>query len=164
MECPFCKSEDSKVLESRSAEDGRSVRRRRECLKCDERFTTYERIEISPLIVIKRSGSREFYSREKLFASIIRACSKGQINTLTVESIVDKVENHIYQNYQREIPASTLGEIVMDELKLSDPMSYVRYASIFKNINSISEFVEELKHLEDSILGSEYEVAINRKF
>lgn len=164
MECPFCKFEDSKVLESRAAEDGRTVRRRRECLSCAERFTTYERVEMVPLLVIKKGGSKELYSREKLFASIVRACRKGQINALTVESIVDSVENRIYQCFSREIPAAILGEIVMEELKLIDPMSYIRYASIFKKINSISEFVEELKNLENSIVNSEFAFAAPRKF
>lgn len=160
VECPFCKSEDSKVLESRSADDGRSVRRRRECLKCDERFTTYERVEVAPLLVIKKSGSKEFYSREKLFASIVRSCSKGQINALTIETIIDKVESQIYQSYSREISANFLGEIVMDELKMIDPMSYVRYASIFKKMHSIGDFIEELKALENSMLDKQYEVLL----
>lgn len=164
VECPFCKSEDSKVLESRSAEDGRCIRRRRECLKCDERFTTYERIELAPLIVIKKSGSKEFFSREKLFASIVRSCRKGQINALTVEVIVDNVENKIHQNYSREIASSLLGEMVMDELKLLDPMSYIRYASIFKNFNSMSEFVEELNVLENKSISRELELTFKRFF
>lgn len=164
VECPFCKSEDSKVLESRSAEDGRCVRRRRECLKCDERFTTYERIELAPLIVIKKSGSKEFFSREKLFASIVRSCRKGQINALTIEVIVDNVENKIHQNYCREIASATLGEIVMEELKFLDPMSYIRYASIFKNFNSVTEFIEELNILENNTVSRELELSFKRNF
>lgn len=148
MECPFCKSENSKVLESRSADDSRSIRRRRECMDCEQRFTTYERVEFSPMIVIKKSGSKEVYSRDKLVHSIISSCSKAQISALTIDRIVDMVEAKMYQKFSREIPSAVLGEMVMEQLKLIDPMAYLRYASIFKKINSISEFIDEMKNLE----------------
>ncbi len=151
MQCPFCKSEDSKVLESRSTEDHRSIRRRRECLDCLERFTTYERIEFSPMIIIKRSGSKEIFSRDKLITSIVRSCSKSQLSALTIESIVDQVESKMYKDYSREIPSTVIGEMVLAELRSLDPMAYVRYASIFKKINSISEFIDEITGLEGEI-------------
>ncbi len=147
MECPYCRSEDSKVLESRSADDSRSIRRRRECLTCLKRFTTYERVELTPIIVIKRSGSREVYSRDKLLASIVRSSSKAQISALTIDAIVERVEARMYQDFSREINASLIGQMVMEELKRIDPMAYLRYASIFKKINSISEFIEEMNDL-----------------
>jgi transcriptional repressor NrdR len=147
VECPYCRSEDSKVLESRSADDSRSIRRRRECLTCLKRFTTYERVELTPIIVIKRSGSREVYSRDKLLASIVRSSSKAQISALTIDAIVERVEARMYQDFSREINASLIGQMVMEELKRIDPMAYLRYASIFKKINSISEFIEEMNDL-----------------
>lgn len=159
MECPFCKLEDSRVLESRSAEDGGSVRRRRECLSCNQRFTTYERVEFSSVIVIKKSLSKEFYSREKLVSSIVRSCSKAQISTLTIDEIVDRVERVIYRDYPREIYSSNIGEMVMNELKAADPIAYLRYASIFKKINSLGEFIEEMKNLEEQRINSDFEEA-----
>jgi len=149
VECPYCRSEDSKVLESRSADDSRSIRRRRECLTCLKRFTTYERVELTPIIVIKRSGSREVYSRDKLLASIVRSSSKAQISALTIDSIVERVEARMYQDFPREINASLIGQMVMEELKQIDPMAYLRYASIFKKINSISEFIDEMNSLNE---------------
>jgi transcriptional repressor NrdR len=137
------------VLESRSADDSRSIRRRRECLTCLKRFTTYERVELTPIIVIKRSGSREVYSRDKLLASIVRSSSKAQISALTIDSIVERVEARMYQDFPREINASLIGQMVMEELKQIDPMAYLRYASIFKKINSISEFIDEMNSLNE---------------
>jgi transcriptional repressor NrdR len=154
VECPYCRSEDSKVLESRSADDSRSIRRRRECLTCLKRFTTYERVELTPIIVIKRSGSREVYSRDKLLASIVRSSSKAQISALTIDAIVDRVEALMYQDFPREINASLIGQMVMDELKKIDPMAYLRYASIFKKINSISEFLDEMNDLSGLYVNS----------
>jgi transcriptional repressor NrdR len=157
LRCPFCKSENLKVLESRSADDDRSIRRRRECIECEQRFTTYERVEFNPMIVTKKSGSKEIYSREKLVSSIVRSCSKSQITAITIDSIVDQVEATMYQRYSREVPSSALGSMVMAELKIQDPMAYIRYASIFKKINSIGEFIDEMKNLEDSVLGIEFQ-------
>lgn len=157
MRCPFCKSENLKVLESRSADDDRSIRRRRECIECEQRFTTYERVEFNPMIVTKKSGSKELYSREKLVSSIVRSCSKSQITAITIDSIVDQVESTMYQRFNREVPSSALGSMVMTELKTQDPMAYIRYASIFKKINSIGEFIDEMKNLEDTVLGIEFQ-------
>lgn len=155
MKCPFCHSEALKVLESRSAEDERSIRRRRECYDCSQRFTTYERVEFSPMIVVKKSGSKEVYSRDKLISSIVRSCSKSQISANTIDKILDKVESSMYQDFTREIPSQELGEMVMIELKNIDPMSYLRYASIFKKINSISEFIEEMSLIEEKIINED---------
>ncbi len=157
MRCPFCKSENLKVLESRSADDDRSIRRRRECIECQQRFTTYERVEFNPMIVTKKSGSKELYSRDKLISSIVRSCSKSQITALTIDSIVDQVEATMYQRYNREVPSAALGSMVMNELKIQDPMAYIRYASIFKKINSIGEFIDEMKNLEDTMLGIQFQ-------
>jgi transcriptional repressor NrdR len=109
------------------------------------------------MIVTKKSGSKELYSREKLVSSIVRSCSKSQITAITIDSIVDQVEATMYQRYSREVPSSALGSMVMAELKIQDPMAYIRYASIFKKINSIGEFIDEMKNLEDSVLGIEFQ-------
>lgn len=158
MRCPFCHSESLKVLESRSSEDQASIRRRRECHDCCQRFTTYERIEFSPILVIKRSGSKEVYSREKLISSIVRSCSKSQISALTIDKIIDKVENTLFHDFKRELPSAEIGEMVMNELKQIDPMSYLRYASIFKKINSITEFIEEMSLIEDSLINEDFQL------
>lgn len=154
MRCPFCQSEQLKVLESRSADEGGSMRRRRECIDCEQRFTTYERVEFSPMIVIKRSGSKEVYSRDKLISSMVRSCSKSEISALTIDSIVDSVEAEMYKAYGREIPSVALGEMVMQVLKQREPMAYVRYASIFKNFNSVAEFLDEIQKLDNKTLVS----------
>lgn len=155
MQCPFCKFDNSRVLESRSPEDARSIRRRRECMHCLHRFTTYERVELAPMVVIKKSNSREIYDRDKLHASILRSCSKAKISNSMISDIVDRVENIMYQKFPKEIPSCSLGEMVMDELKIIDPMAYLRYASIFKKINSITEFIEEMKNLDEDKLNQE---------
>ncbi|MDA0772222.1 MAG: transcriptional regulator NrdR [Cyanobacteria bacterium] len=155
MQCPFCESEQLKVLESRSADDGGSMRRRRECLECEQRFTTYERVEFSPMIVTKRSNSKEVYSRDKLISSIVRSCSKSEISALTIDHIVDIVETQMYKEYGREIPSTALGAMVMAQLKIREPMAYIRYASIFKNFNSVSEFLDEIQNLDDKRVNQE---------
>ncbi len=157
MECAFCSSKDTKVLESRSTEDNTSIRRRRECGACEKRFTTYERIEFTAMIVSKSSGSKEVYSREKLISSIVRSCSKSKISAVMIDSIVDQVEAEMYSTNRREISASLLGKLVMDALKERDALAYLRYASIFKKFSSVTEFIEEIKSLEDKLLGIEFE-------
>jgi transcriptional repressor NrdR len=151
VECPFCKSINIRVLESRTSDDSTSIRRRRECIDCNERFTTYERVEFTPIIVVKKSGSREIYSRDKLLQSIVRACSKDQIETTVLDEIIDRVEKLVYRNYSREIPSSDLGEMLMAELKKSEPMAFLRYASIFKRINSLDEFLQELNNIQKTL-------------
>lgn len=157
MHCPFCSNDNTRVLESRSTDDSTSIRRRRECLNCTNRFTTYERIEAAPLVVIKNGGSREVYAREKLVKSIVRSCSKSQMPTMMIDSIVDQVEIAMRQNNRREISSDYLGRIVLDHLKKSDALAYVRYASIFKKFSSVEEFLYELKELEDEELGIKFE-------
>ena len=157
MECPFCTRIDSRVLESRSTDDSRSIRRRRECSNCLKRFTTYERVEHIPMIVIKSGGSREVFSRDKLVSSIVRSCSKSQISALTIDEIVDDVESKMYKTARREINSTALGSLVMDSLKAADPVAYIRYASIFKKFSSIAEFIDEFKEIDDEALGIQFE-------
>jgi transcriptional repressor NrdR len=157
VDCPFCGDSNTKVLESRSTEDNQSIRRRRECSKCLKRFTTYERIELSQIVVLKTSTAKEIYSRDKLFTSIVRACSKSQISSLLIDEIVDIVEAEIYKSFNREIPSSKIGELVMKALYEADQVAYIRYASIFKKFTSLEEFMEELRSMEDGFLGLKYE-------
>lgn len=144
------------MLESRAIDEGASIRRRRECGDCTKRFTTYERIEQSPIIVIKANGDKEVFARDKLLKSIVRACSKTQLTTLVIDGIVDDVESEIYKVFHREISSNELGELVMKRLKAADALAYIRYASIFKNFTSLVEFIDEIKELEDSLLGLNY--------
>ena len=163
MRCPFCNSDNTRVLESRAIDEGASIRRRRECADCSKRFTTYERIEQSPIIVIKANGDKEVFARDKLLKSIVRACSKTQLSTLVIDGIVDDVESEIYKVYHREISSNELGEVVMKRLKVADALAYISYASIFKNFTSLVEFIDEIKELEDSLLGLNYSPSIKEE-
>lgn len=157
MRCPFCNSDNTRVLESRAIDDGAAIRRRRECADCSERFTTYERLEQAQIIVLKSNANKEVFAREKLLKSIVRACSKTQLSTLVIDKIVDEVEAEIHRKGLREISSQDLGELVMKRLKDTDALAYIRYASIFKNFTSLVEFIDEIKDMEDSLLGLKFE-------
>ncbi len=146
MLCPFCNAKDSRVLESRVAGEN-SVRRRRQCESCNRRFTTYERVEVMQLLVIKRSGSREPYTREKLRAGVSRACSKTTITAEQIDDLVDSVENELAADGKREVTATDLGEIALAKLRNLDQVAYVRFASVYRQFRSIENFVEELHTL-----------------
>ena len=145
MQCPSCQNTDSRVLESRSADAGRSVRRRRECLNCDFRFTTYERVETVPITVLKRNGNREVFSRSKLLNGITRACEKTEIQSNKVNLIVDELELQLQQRNIREVNSSEIGEIVLDHLKGISEVAYVRFASVYRQFHGINDFVETLE-------------------
>lgn len=147
MFCPFCNHKDSRVLESRLTGEN-SVRRRRQCEQCDKRFTTYERVEVMQLLVIKRSGSREPYAREKLRAGIARACSKTMVTAEQVDDLVDSVENELAALGKREIPATTLGELGLARLRSLDQVAYVRFASVYRQFRSVEDFIAELETLK----------------
>lgn len=148
MECPSCHHPNSRVLESRSTEAGQSIRRRRECLKCKNRFTTYERIEFVPMTVIKRDGKRESFDRSKLLRGIIRACEKTGIPLARIEVIVDEIEAQLQQTAgSGEFTSNTIGELVLEYLKLENEVAYVRFASVYQNFQSIDDFIGVLKHL-----------------
>jgi transcriptional repressor NrdR len=146
MLCPFCNAKDSRVLESRVAGEN-SVRRRRQCETCNRRFTTYERVEVMQLLVIKRSGSREPYTREKLRAGVSRACSKTTITAEQIDDLVDSVENELAADGKREVVAADLGEIALAKLRNLDQVAYVRFASVYRQFRSIEDFVAELHTL-----------------
>ena len=145
MLCPSCQNTDSRVLESRSADAGRSVRRRRECLNCDFRFTTYERVETVPITVLKRNGNREVFSRSKLLNGITRACEKTEIQSNKVNLIVDELELQLQQRNIREVNSSEIGEMVLDHLKGISEVAYVRFASVYRQFHGINDFVETLE-------------------
>lgn len=152
MKCAYCGSLESKVVDSRQTEDGLKIRRRRECLKCGNRFTTYEVIETIPLIVIKRDKSREVFDRNKLLKSLLRACAKRPVSIETLEKICADIESYFANNMCKEINSSEIGERVMRELKEIDQVSYVRFASVYKQFSDIDSFLYELKKLKKSDL------------
>ena len=152
MLCPFCHSENSRVLESRTTEEGSSIRRRRECenSNCSKRFTTYERIEVMPVLVVKRSGEREPYSREKLRLGLVRACEKTLINAAQIDSIIENIENELIIQGKREVNSYLIGELILNELKDLDQIAYVRFASVYRQFRSIDDFIKELQELQNS--------------
>ena len=145
MQCPSCQNTDSRVLESRSADGGRSVRRRRECLHCDFRFTTYERVETVPINVIKRNGSREIFSRSKLLHGLNRACEKTGLDATKLEAMVEDVELQLQQRAGRDISSSEIGELVLIELKGISEVAYIRFASVYRQFRGIDDFVATLE-------------------
>lgn len=150
MRCPFCQHTDSRVLESRSAEAGQSVRRRRECLLCNRRFTTYERIEYVPITVIKRDGSRESFDRSKLLRGIVRACEKTGVESGQIENLVDEIEAQLQQQRsRREVTSNDIGEQVLSQLQAVSEVAYIRFASVYRQFQGIRDFVDTLKDLQN---------------
>lgn len=147
MKCPFCAFIDSKVIDSRPAEEGATIRRRRECLACGKRFTTYELIERLPLIVVKRDGSRQSFDRMKLINGMVRACEKRPVPLTTLEKIADDIEQELQGNLEREVSTVEIGEMVMARLKDVDEVAYVRFASVYRSFKDINTFMEELSKL-----------------
>ncbi len=141
MQCPACQNTDSRVLESRSADTGKSVRRRRECLNCDFRFTTYERVETVPISVLKQSGIKETFSRNKLLNGLARACEKTKVDSKSIESIVDEIEIQLQHQNLKEVNSSDLGEMVLDQLRGMNEVAYIRFASVYRKFNGIDDFV-----------------------
>lgn len=158
MQCPFCQHANNRVLESRSAEAGRSIRRRRECLKCSGRFTTYERIEYVPITVVKRNGDRELFNRSKLLRGIARACEKTGIEAHRLDTIVDTIEMDLQQRSAREIASVDIGELVLQQLKSLSEVAYVRFASVYRQFSGIRDFADTLNQLqaEDTVTDNVY--------
>jgi transcriptional repressor NrdR len=148
MKCPFCKTPDSKVVDSRASSEGFTIRRRRECEQCGKRFTTYERVEHAPLRVIKRDGRREEFDRDKLQRSLEVACRKRPVPTEAIESAVGVIEHELSGTFGREIDSSRLGELVIRELRKLDEVAYVRFASVYRAFDDVGEFVDEAKRVE----------------
>jgi len=150
MKCPYCGTSDTKVIDSRPADDSNSIRRRRQCESCTKRFTTYEKVETIPLIVIKKDNNREPYNRSKIEAGIVRSCHKRPISADRISQLVDEVETEIFNKEEREIGVETIGEIVMDKLKSLDAVAYVRFASVYREFKDVNTFMEEIKKILDT--------------
>ena len=150
MKCPFCGNIETKVLDSRPTEDSASIRRRRECLNCLKRFTTYEKVEDIPVYVIKKDGTREAFSKRKILNGVLRSCEKRPVSISDMEKLVDEIERHVQNTMNREISSTYIGKIVMEKLKKLDDVAYVRFASVYKQFKDINTFLQELhKILEE---------------
>ena len=147
MKCPFCHEADNRVIDSRLSKDGHMVRRRRECLKCSRRFTTYERVEETMPLVVKKDGRREKFDRQKVLAGLLRACEKRPVSTTQLEELVNGIEVQVADAPDREIPAKQIGEILMAHLRDLDKVAYVRFASVYLDFKDVKEFLDELKDL-----------------
>lgn len=148
MQCPYCQHTSSRVLESRSAEGGQSIRRRRECLQCKHRFTTYERVECVPIIVLKQEGNKEFFDRSKVLRGMIRACEKTGISLRRLETFVDEIEAHLQQRPSREVTSQEIGQLVLQHLRHESEVAYIRFASVYGKFQGIKDFVATLNHLQ----------------
>lgn len=147
MKCPFCGVQETKVIDSRPADDNSSIRRRRQCEVCGKRFTTYEKVETIPLIVIKKDNNRESYDREKIERGILRSCNKRPISASQINNLLNDIETEIFKCEDREIPSRKIGEIVMDKLKALDPVAYVRFASVYREFKDVNTFMDEIKKI-----------------
>mgnify|MGYP000981235831 CR=1 FL=1 len=154
MRCPFCGHDEDKVIDSRPADDGAAIRRRRECINCGNRFTTYEKIENLPLMVIKKDGSRQPFNRDKLISGIMKSCEKRPVSTEQIESLVDSIESRYQNSLKREVQSREIGEQVMEGLKQIDEVAYVRFASVYRQFKDVSSFLHEL----NEILGKQEEI------
>lgn len=147
MKCPYCNEDDTKVIDSRPADDNCSIRRRRQCERCGKRFTTYEKLETMPLMVIKKDNSREAFDRSKIESGVVRSCHKRPVSTQQIDSMIDNIENQIFNMEAREVPAAVIGELVMESLKELDEVAYVRFASVYREFKDVNTFMEELGKL-----------------
>ena len=149
MKCPFCGYEESKVVDSRPTEEGEKIRRRRECIKCGKRFTTYEVIESVPILIVKKDKSREAFDRNKLMHGMLRACEKRQVSMDTIENAINEIEATLQNSLEREVTSVQLGELVMEKLKAIDEVAYVRFASVYKHFQDVNAFMDELSNFLD---------------
>ncbi len=147
MKCPYCSSDDTKVIDSRPADDNTSIRRRRQCEACGKRFTTYEKLETMPLMVIKKDNSRESYDRSKIESGVIRSCHKRPVSTEQIGKMIDEIENEVFAMGEKEIPTSVIGEKVMRKLKDLDEVAYVRFASVYREFKDVNTFIDEIGKL-----------------
>lgn len=147
MKCPYCGKEDTRVIDSRPADDNNSIRRRRQCDACNRRFTTYEKIETIPLVVIKKDNTRQAYDRSKIEAGVMRSCHKRPVSMSQMQALVDDIETNIFNREEKEIPSSVIGEMLMDRLKDLDQVAYVRFASVYREFKDVETFMSELKKI-----------------
>jgi transcriptional repressor NrdR len=149
MRCPYCRENRDKVVDSRASGDAGMIRRRRECLACGRRYTTYEKIEVHPIRVIKKDGRRVEFDRNKIMGGLIRACEKRPVSTETLERVVSEIEQEVYSHYDKEVTSRQVGQLVMKKLRALDQVAYVRFASVYREFKDVSEFVEEVKPMLD---------------
>lgn len=149
MRCPYCKVDDDRVVNSRTTGNGVAVKRRRECNECGRRYTTYERMEETPLRVIKKDGNRENFSRQKLLDGLARACHKRPISTDRLEEVADEIERELNQHFENEVPSDAIGELVMKKLRELDQVAFIRFASVYREFKDVSDFLEEAEVLEE---------------
>ncbi|MDF2843306.1 MAG: nrdR [Herbinix sp.] len=147
MKCPFCSKDNTRVIDSRPADENNSIRRRRQCDECNRRFTTYEKVETIPLVVIKKDNNREPYDRSKIEAGVFRSCHKRPISIDQITALVDEVETMIFNREDKEVPSHIIGEILMNKLKNLDPVAYVRFASVYREFKDVETFMDELKKI-----------------
>jgi transcriptional regulator NrdR len=147
VKCPYCSYEESKVVDSRSTEDDMSIRRRRECLKCNKRYTTYEKVENVPILVIKKNMNREYFDRTKIINGLIKACQKRPVSRQQIENVADEIEKKINNQMLTEVDSEYIGELIMENLRDLDEVSYVRFASVYRQFKDINTFMEEIKNL-----------------
>ena len=150
MRCGFCGYEDSKVIDSRSADDGKTIRRRRDCFSCGKRFTTYETIEDTPVLVVKNNGARQAFDGQKIKSGIIKSCEKRPVSVTEIDEIVNAVAKQVYNSMEPEVSSKWIGELVMSELKKHDEVAYVRYASVYRSFKDIPSFMEELQRMMEN--------------
>lgn len=150
MKCPYCGFKESKVVDSRPAEEGNSIRRRRECLSCSKRFTTYETVESLPMVVVKRDGSRQTFDRRKLVNGMLRACEKRPVSYEQLDAAVSRIEQVLLNSYDREVTSVYIGNLAMEQLKKMDDVAYVRFASVYRQFSDVNTFMDELKDMLDS--------------
>lgn len=148
MRCPHCGFKDSKVIDSRPAEEGSTIRRRRECISCKKRFTTYEKIEQTPIMVIKKDGNRQAFDRDKIINGMIKSCEKRPVSVSDIENSVDEIEKNIENSLKKEISSLEIGDMVMDELRKLDEVSYIRFASVYREFKDLESFVSELENIK----------------
>lgn len=148
MKCPYCKHTESKVIDSRSTVDGESIRRRRACLNCGKRFTTYETIESSSLMVIKKDGSRQQYDRDKLMRGVLMACKKRPVTKAQMDSLLADIERQLYAHVENEVPSGEIGEMILERLVNIDEVAYIRFASVYRDFQDVHSFMEELTHMK----------------
>lgn len=156
MKCPFCNCEDTKVIDSRAVDENNSIRRRRQCENCNKRFNTYETIESVPIAVVKRDGTREAFDRNKLYNGIVKSCNKRPVSMQAIDNIVAEIEDKILNSLYKEVESTYIGEMVMDRLKEIDEISYVRFASVYKQFKDIDTFIDELSKLLQQRKGEDF--------
>ena len=147
MKCPYCGDQDSKVIDSRHSEDGASIRRRRECLACQKRFTTYETVESLPIIVVKKDGSRQSFDRTKILNGMVRACEKRPVSMDQMEAMVSEIEKQLSNRMEKEVDSTYIGELIMEQLKQVDEVAYVRFASVYRQFTDVNTFIKEIEKL-----------------